>query len=229
MNVERKPVAIKLGGSVAFPDGIDRSFVESFSHLLREETEQGRRCIVVVGGGGVARRYQEALCALGDATAEQQDWVGILATKLNAFIFHTLLADIAHPLFFDARGKIESFEDNAVIIGTVWQPGWSTDYVTARIAADLAIPQLLVLGNVSHVYRNFGSEKSRALEEIQYDDYLAMISEEWKPGMNVPVDPIAARCARDENLELIVANGSDLENVRSLLRGDSYTGTRMYH
>jgi uridylate kinase len=88
---------ISLGGSIVAPDKVDERYLEKFVELvkefLREEAE--RRFIIVVGGGGPARAWQAAYrnvsAALGDTVNDESaDWIGIMATRLNAHLVKAL-------------------------------------------------------------------------------------------------------------------------------------------
>jgi len=55
--------------------------------LIREflEQDEKRRFILVVGGGGPARSWQNAYRSVADKSSDEQaDWIGIMATRLNA-------------------------------------------------------------------------------------------------------------------------------------------------
>ena len=53
---------ISLGGSIVAPDGVDEDFLTRFTALIREflEADEKRRFILVTGGGGPARAWQQA-------------------------------------------------------------------------------------------------------------------------------------------------------------------------
>ncbi len=77
-----KLVVISLGGSIVFPKNINVRFLKNFQKLVNGEVKQGRKFIIVVGGGCFARVFQDAaekLCKISD---EEKDWIGIRATRL---------------------------------------------------------------------------------------------------------------------------------------------------
>jgi uridylate kinase len=51
------------------------------------------------------------------------------------------------------------------------------------------------------------------------------VGDEWKPGKNVPFDPVASRRAAELSLQVIYAAGRDLENLGKILRGEPFLGT----
>src|SRR5512145_2407098 len=89
---------LSLGGSIVAPDGPDSAYLASFSALAREYLggDGERRLVIVVGGGGPARSWQRAYRASGGPLEkhEAQDWIGIMATRLNAQLVKALMGGI---------------------------------------------------------------------------------------------------------------------------------------
>ncbi|HPX48454.1 MAG TPA: UMP kinase, partial [Treponemataceae bacterium] len=88
---------LSLGGSIVAPDKPDPEFLSSFVRLVRQWLAQdnSRKLILVVGGGGPARAYQSAYKAVvPDGDNDQADWIGIMATRLNAQLLKAIFADI---------------------------------------------------------------------------------------------------------------------------------------
>ena len=59
------------------------------------ETANGRRFIIIAGGGKTARRYQDA-AARSDWTNDDLDWIGLHATRLNGHL-RTIFRDRYSP------------------------------------------------------------------------------------------------------------------------------------
>ena len=51
---------ISLGGSIIAPRGVDTGFLKGFARLVEGylEGNEGRKLIIVCGGGGLARDYR---------------------------------------------------------------------------------------------------------------------------------------------------------------------------
>lgn len=227
MNIEKKFV-IALGGSIAFPQEIDIVFLGKFYLFLKKEIQRGNKFIIIIGGGAVARTYQNAASKITKLLSNKdKDWLGIHATRLNAHLLRTIFRKEANPVIFDERFKIKKFGKHSLIIGAGWRPGWSTDFVAVQIAADFKIKQAIILGKPSYVYiADFEKEsKARPIEKISWKDYLKLIPSEWIPGLRVPVDPLAAKLAKKENIKVIIANGKDFNNLKKILRGEKFKGT----
>ena len=88
---------ISLGGSIVAPDGVDVAFLKNFTAVLRDliNSDEERRFIFVVGGGGPARAWQGAYREISGSTAcnEEADWIGVMATRLNAQLVRAVLAE----------------------------------------------------------------------------------------------------------------------------------------
>jgi len=225
----QKRYIIDLGGSIACPEDINSDYLLKFRRFIKKYTAKGVKFIIVIGGGHTARKYQKAGLKL-NLSKEDRDWLGIAATRINAVLLKGLFGKDANPVVFSERFKIKSFGRYPIIIASGWSPGWSTDYVSLRIAADFNIKKVIVLGRPDYVYTSdFDKDKkAEPIERISWKEYSRIIPEKWEPGMSVPVDPIAARLARKENLEAIVAFGGNLDNLDRILKEKSFKGTTLF-
>ena len=225
-NSKRKFV-IALGGSVAFPEKIDTIFLRKFYLFIKKEIEKKNKFIIVCGGGYITRKYQKAVAEISKVLNEDKDWIGIHSTRLNAHFLRTMFRKEANPFIFDERFKIKEFSKHSVIIGSGWRPGWSTDFVAVQIAVDFNVNQVIILGKPAYVYTSDfeKDDKAKPIERMFWKDYLKLISSEWVPGLHSPVDPVAAKLAQREKIEVIVAHGKDLNNFKKILRGKKFKGT----
>ena len=224
---KKKDFVIALGGSVVMPKDININFLNKLHFFIKERIKDGFRFVIIIGGGGIARMYQNAYSKISDVGSEDKDWIGIYATRLNAHLVRTLFKEEAHPIALDNRFGIKSFGEYSLIIGGGWKPGWSTDFVACQIACDFNIKKVIVLGKPDHVYTaDLEKDKhAKPFERISWKDYLELIPAEWSPGLSSPVDPVAARLAQKENLKIIVAEGKNLDNFQQILSGNKFEGT----
>ncbi len=221
-----KIVVISLGGSIVYPKDIDLLFLKDFKKLIERETRKGRKFVVVIGGGHLARIFQQAAEHMGQVTDEDKDWIGIHATRLNAQLLRTVFKKIADPIVFDQRKKITKLT-HPVTIASGWRPGWSTDFVAAAIAKDLGVGEYLEVGKPDHVYDKDPSvyRDAKPFEIISWEDYRRLIPRKWVPGSHSPVDPIAAKLSSNAGIRSIVLDGRDLKNFQNLLGGRDFRGT----
>jgi uridylate kinase len=221
---------LSLGGSIVAPEGPDAPFLASFVQLAREHLAASpeRRLIVVVGGGGPARAWQRAFREAGGAGEdhEAQDWVGIMATRLNAQLVKALLGPLCPQEVVTDPTSLFIFMGR-VLVAAGWKPGFSTDFDAVLLAERFGADRVLNLSNIAKVYSADPrvDPSARPLDSISWPDFRAIVGEEWSPGKNVPFDPVAARKAAELGLLVICAAGRDLDNLRRILEGDSFAGT----
>ncbi len=225
--VDEKKFVISLGGSVAFPEKINIAFIRAFYLFIKKEIKKGNKFIVVSGGGDITRKYQQAAGKISRVSNEDKDWIGIHATRLNAHLLRTIFKREANPFVFDNRFKITKFGRYSLIIASGWRPGWSTDYVAVQIAADFKLKLVINLSKAAYVYTADFQKfpEAKPIEKISWKNYLNLIPKKWVPGLNVPVDPIAAKLAARKKIEVIVAGGEDLNNLKNILKGKHFEGT----
>ena len=54
----KETIVMSVGGSLIVPDAIDTNFLSSLKALIEKETAQGRRFIIITGGGKTSRRLR---------------------------------------------------------------------------------------------------------------------------------------------------------------------------
>lgn len=221
---------LALGGSIICPKKINTRYLARFYKFIKEYLKEGKKFIIVAGGGNVAREYQKSAARIVKLPDEDKDWLGIHATRLNAHLLRTIFRKEAHPVVFDSRFKIKNFQGHSIIIASGWHPGWSTDFVAVQIAVDFKIDKVLILGKPKYVYTHNPQKKknARPIKKISWEDYLKKIPKKWKPGLHLPVDPIASTLAKKEGIKVIVAGAKDLDNLKNIIENKKYRGTLIY-
>ena len=221
---------ISLGGSIVAPESADGQFLTQFSSLIREllEADKERRFIFVVGGGGPARAWQKAYReVIGEELCnDEADWIGIMATRLNAQLVKAILAEwCLQDVVYDPT-QPETMAGR-VMVASGWKPGFSTDYDAVLLAERFNAKTVINLSNIAKVYTADPKidPDARPLDCISWDDFRTMVGDEWVPGKNVPFDPVASRHAQKIGLTVICAAGRDLENFKNIINGSEYTGT----
>ena len=224
---------ISLGGSIVAPDGVDTEFVKSFTALVRSfiEADSDRRFIFVVGGGAPARRYQGAYREIseGSFNSDEADWVGIMATRLNAQLIKAVMSQwctqevVTNPL------EVDPFTGR-VLVAAGWKPGFSTDYDAVLLAERFGADMLINLSNIEKVFTADPKvdPNARPIDKISWSDFRTIVGDEWIPGKNVPFDPIASRHAQKIGLKVICAAGKNLDNLDKILRGEDFFGTEIF-
>ncbi len=230
MSSDGQAFVLSLGGSLVVPNGgIDTQFLKAFNSFIRKQvSEKKRRFFIVVGGGTTAGEYSNAgKEILGyDITKEDQDWLGIHATRLNAQLVRTLFKDIADPRVIKHYEIILKIE-KPIAIAAGWKPGWSTDYDAVILCQDYNLKNVINLSNIDKVYDKDPKQfkDAKPIDSISWKEYRAIVGDTWTPRMNVPFDPIAAKLGEELNISVKFLNGKNLENLEQALDDKPFVGT----
>ncbi|MCX8008734.1 MAG: UMP kinase [Patescibacteria group bacterium] len=230
MTSQKQTFVLSLGGSLVVPkEGIDTVFLSAFNTFIRHQiSSKQRRFFIVVGGGVTTRQYQEAARIVRGQEIEDVDldWLGVHATRLNAQLIRTIFRDIA-----DLR-VIKHYEiilkiDQPVAIAAGWKPGWSTDYCAVTLAQDYNISTVINMTNIDQVYDKDPKKHpdAKPIKELSWKEYRAMAGDTWKPGMNLPFDPIASKLADESGITVKILNGKNLDNLEKALNEEKFFGT----
>ncbi|MFH1252785.1 MAG: UMP kinase [Candidatus Uhrbacteria bacterium] len=226
--MNNQPVVLSVGGSLVVPpEGIDTVFLKSFKKLLEKYIQQGRRFIIVVGGGTTCRLYQNAARKVTKLTRDDLDWLGIHSTRLNGHLMRTVLREIAHPIMIKDPTRPLGKWTEPVLVAAGWKPGWSTDYVATRLAKRLKAKVLVNLSNIDYVCDKDPRKypEAKQIKQTTWPDFRKIVGDKWDPGMNVPFDPVASKLAEQCGLEVVILNGKKLKNVDNFLSGQKFIGT----
>jgi uridylate kinase len=220
---------ISLGGSIVAPDGVDEPFLKGFTALVRQllAEDAERRFIFVVGGGGPARAWQSAYRNVaGGGKDDEADWIGVMATRLNAQLIRALMAEWCSQPVVTNPTEAEPLTGR-VLVAAGWKPGFSSDNDAVLLAERFKADQVINLSNIEQVYTDDPRKNPKAvpIDKISWKDFRAMVGDEWTPGKNVPFDPIASRRASELGLQVICAAGRNLDNLKKMLRGEAFLGT----
>ena len=228
--MNKKTYVIALGGSIMHPGEINTEYLRKFYNFIKKEIRQGRKFIIIVGGGKLSRRFQDAAHKLGELNDEDKDWIGIHSTRLNAHLLRVIFRKEAHPVLLKRRKNVTSFKGHSLIIGAGWHPGWSTDFVAVQSAVDFGIKKVIILGKPAYVYDkdNQKFKNAKPIFSLTWNEYLKLIPKKWSPGMHAPVDPVAANLAKKEKTEVVVADGYDLENVKKIINAEKFKGSTIF-
>lgn len=224
---KREYVVVSVGGSLIVPDQIDVTFLQTFRSLVRANIENGIGFYIIAGGGKLSRRYQEAAEeARGELSAEDSDWLGIHATRLNAHLIRTLFLDEAQDRIVKNPTRAVNTK-YPVIVGSGWKPGNSTDYCAVLAAKKLGAKKLVNLSNIDYVYTADPRKDPTAtkIEKTSWTEFRKLIPTEWNPGLSSPFDPVAAKEAEALGLEVAIMNGANLSELQNYLSGKPFAGT----
>ena len=225
-------IVVSVGGSLIVPDQIDTQFLASLKNFIETAGASGsRRFVIIAGGGRTARRYQDAAGSLHSLDKEDLDWIGIHATRLNGHLLRTIFKDMAYPVMITNPDEIlDAPRDSKVIIAAGYRPGCSTDLRAVQIAKLVGASKVVNLSNIDYVYTSDPKNDPTAqpIKEITWSEFRKLIPTEWDPGLSSPFDPIAAREAEGNNIEVACINGARLDELQKYLNNELFTGTKIH-
>ncbi len=220
---------ISLGGSIIAPDKVDTTFLKELNKNLRAylKVDRSRKLILVCGGGAPARVYQQALREIiADAPSEEQDWLGIRATHINAQLVKAMFSDLCTDnIITDPTGHI-NFRGQ-VLVAAGWKPGFSTDNDAVILAERFQGKIIINLSNIAKVYTDDPKMNPEAipLDTISWDEFKTLVGSTWIPGKNTPFDPVASKRAAKLGMKVICSDGRNIENTMAILNKEKFVGT----
>ena len=219
-------VILSLGGSLINPQEIDVPYLKKFRALILSYIAKGKRFGIVCGGGYPARQYINKANEVLSLHPVQNDLIGISLTLANAQLVHELFGDHAYAEVLRSYDQ-DIKTQKPLIIGGGWKPGCSTDHDAVLLALQVGAKIVINLTNVDYVYTQDPRKFSDAapIKKTTWKEFKQIVGGEWKAGMNLPFDPVAASLAEKEKLRVVVLNGNNLDNLEKYLAGKEFVGT----
>lgn len=225
-----KRILLKISGEALLGDqefGIDPKPVEMIANEVKLAHEEGAQIAIVVGGGNIFRGMKNS-AKLGMDQASG-DYVGMLATVMNALVLQSALKKIgvscrvqsalqmnqvAEPyLRFKAIRHLEKGRVVIFAAGT-GNPFFTTDTAAALRASEVNAEAMLMAKNgVDGVYTDDPklNPEAKKLDYIKYDDII-------KDGLKV-MDTASCALCKQNNIPIVVfdfqAKGSILKILHS--------------
>ncbi|NHJ49754.1 MAG: UMP kinase [Asgard group archaeon] len=217
---------VKIGGSLLYDDNeqINAKLISKYAKTIKNVFEkENKKCVIIVGGGKLARKFIEASRSLG-ATEAYNDVLGIEMAKLNARLLISALGSSAYPNppnSYQEFQKLTSITDEIIVCGG-FQPGQSTNAVAAIIAETLSAKKLINLTNVDGVYSEDPKKNpdAKLLAEISIDDFSSLVNQEsTKAGYYPLFDITALQIIQRSKIHLHFVNGFNTDNIEKALLG----------
>jgi uridylate kinase len=223
-----KRVLLKLSGEALMGDkqfGQDPDTIRSFCEDIKEVVDEGYELCIVIGGGNICRGAEIAKLGMDRATA---DYMGMLATVMNALAVQSMLEDIGIVTRVQSaismtsicepyirRKAIRHMEKGRVVIfaaGT-GSPFFTTDSGAALKATEVNCDIIVKGTQVDGVY---SADPKLEKEAVRYDEltYKQVIRDELKV-----MDTAAITLARENKIPIMVFNIHSKGAFASVLRG----------
>ena len=227
-------VLLKLSGEALMGDtgyGIDMPTVMALAGAIKEAMATGLELGLVIGGGNIFRGLQGAAKGMDRASG---DYMGMLATVMNALAFQNALEDVgvkarvlsAIPMptvceVFVRSKALHHLKERRVVIfaaGT-GNPFFTTDTTAALRAAEMGCEAILKATQVDGVYT---ADPNKDPKATRYDtvSYAEVLARDLKV-----MDGAAIALARDNNIPVIVFSIDDPANLARVLRGTATATT----
>ena len=225
---------LSVGGSIIVPEKPDTTFLSEFVSMCISwlKSDKNNRLILVAGGGAPARVYQNAYNEVAEKTglgaqANSADWIGIMATRINAQLLKACFGDYCkNDVVYNPTAENLAF-DGQVLVASGWKPGFSTDTDAVYLGEKFDGKTIVNLSNIEKVYTDDPRKNpdAKPLDTITWTDFRKMVGDEWTPGKNCPFDPIASKKAQKHGMTVICAGGKNIANIKAILEDKEYIGT----
>ncbi|MCE4613951.1 MAG: UMP kinase [Desulfurococcales archaeon] len=214
-------IVVKISGKYFTP--INSAYAEELASVLKEIQSRENRIAVVVGGGKTARDYIKPLRELG-VNEGHLDLLGIRASRLNAYALTLLLGESAYP---EIPGSIEEFLEywatGRMVVAGGFQPGQSTNAVSALIAEAITASTLYNMTNVDGVYTDDPKRNPNAvkLDELTVSELKKILSRKSaNAGTYELFDGLSLDIIERSKIQVVVLDGSHPINLIKHIRGE---------
>ena len=224
-----KRVLLKVSGEALMGDGaygIDPVTANRIANEIKSVTDLGAEVCLVIGGGNIFRGISGAAAGLERGTA---DYMGMLATVMNALAMQGALEDIGVPTRvqsaipmsticepFIRRRAIRHMEKDRVVIfaaGT-GNPYFTTDTAAALRATEMNCDAIFKGTQVDGVY---SADPHKVADAERYDTltYMDVLSRDLRV-----MDASAISLARENNIPILVFSIHNPNAFAAVVRGE---------
>ena len=224
-----KRVLLKVSGEALMGDGaygIDPVTANRIANEIKSVTDLGTEVCLVIGGGNIFRGISGAAAGLERGTA---DYMGMLATVMNALAMQGALEDIGVPTRvqsaipmsticepFIRRRAIRHMEKGRVVIfaaGT-GNPYFTTDTAAALRATEMNCDAIFKGTQVDGVY---SADPHKVADAERYDTltYMDVLSRDLRV-----MDASAISLARENNIPILVFSIHNPNAFAAVVRGE---------
>ena len=215
--------------------GLDTKVCKRIAEDVKGVIALGVQVSLVIGGGNIFRGIAGAASGMDRA---QADYMGMLATVMNALAMQTALEKIGNPTRVQSAIAMESLcepyirrrairhmeKGRVVIFGAgTGNPFFTTDTAAALRAAEMGCDALLKGTQVDGVYAA-DPRKNPHAERYETLTYLDMLARDL-----AVMDAAAISLARENKLPIIVFNIHEQGAFTAVMRGEGKFTTVIEH
>ena len=211
----KKRILLKLSGEALMgksPYGIDVSTISSIAKEVKKVYKSGYQVCIIIGGGNIFRGIKGASEGIDRSTS---DYIGMLATVMNALSFQSCLEKIKTPTRVQSainmsqvaepyikRKAVRHLEKKRIVIfaaGT-GNPFFSTDTAASFRASEMNCSLIIKATKVDGIYDKDPMKFSNAklIKNINYNEVI-------NSDLRV-MDLTAISLAKESNIPIIITN-----------------------
>jgi uridylate kinase len=182
-----------------------------------------------IGRSKKKQPVQTALRGIAKPSNNVLDWMGIYTTRVNARLVQLMFGKVASNEIVKNPNKKALF-NTKILVASGWKPGRSTDFVAVMLGKAYGASTVINLSNIDYLYDKDPHKfrDAKKIESVSWTNFRKIVGNKWDPGKNTPFDPTAAKLAQKINLQVIIANGKNLENLKNILTGNKFQGTTIH-
>ena len=222
---------LKLSGEALMGDqgyGFDVDVARRLASDVSEGVEAGVKMAVVVGGGNIFRGLAGAATGMDRATA---DYMGMLATVMNALAFANVLehmgtpsrvlSAIPMPTVCEAYVRAKALHHLDLGRVVIFAAGTGNPYFTTDTTAALRAIEMNceVVAKATQVDGVYSADPKTNPDAVRYDrlSYAEVLAKDLRV-----MDGAAIALARDNDLPVIVFSIREPGNLLRVLRGEAH-------
>lgn len=221
---------LKLSGEALMGNagyGIDMSIVETLARDVSEAVSAGCQIGIVIGGGNIFRGLEGAADGMDRASA---DYMGMLATVMNALAFHSalernktpsrVLSAIPMPTVCESYVRPKALHHMNKGRVVIFAAGTGSPFFTTDTAATLRAIEMGcdVVAKATQVDGVYSADPKKDPNAVRFDrlDYAKVLAENLKV-----MDGTAIALARDNDLPVLVFSIQEPGNLLKVLEGSA--------
>lgn len=219
-------IVISIGGSLLTKELAYEHF-SKYAEVIKNLAKK-HKIVVVCGGGKPAREFRDIA---KNASREEQDFIGIMATHLNAAALSSVIGKDAYLIKWkplkDALKELKKVFGKKIAVGGGYDVGTSTDYDAAIFAKTIKSDLIINATNVDGVYSDDPKKNPNAkkFDTLTYQEFIKIISKlEQIPGEYRLFDLKGAKLLKEIKAKLVIIDGSNPEEIVNAVEGN-HNGT----
>jgi uridylate kinase len=227
--MDYKRILLKLSGESLMGNdhyGLDGETIRYFANEIKSAVNMGVQVGVVIGGGNIFRGVKGASAGFD---RRQGDYMGMLATIINALALETILIEenvkvkILTAMAIEGFGEkahfskaIRYLEEGYVVIfgGGTGNPFFTTDTGAALRAVEIKADLLLKGTRVDGVYSDDPEKNPNA---VKYNTLT--YSEAYEQNLKI-MDLTAFTLCQENQMKLCIYNANQQGNLAKILKGE---------